>query len=65
MVHEFDLDFQREIAANTVVSVSYLGSLGGNLPRFVDINLNAPASTVTYTITGRQPGRANTDHSLV
>ncbi|HXN51308.1 MAG TPA: TonB-dependent receptor [Candidatus Acidoferrum sp.] len=52
MVHEFDIDFQREIAANTVVSVSYLGSLGGNLPRFVDINLNAPASTVAYTISG-------------
>jgi hypothetical protein len=52
MVHEFDLDFQRQIATNTVVSVSYLGSLGGNLPRFVDINLNPPSSTVTYTITG-------------
>jgi hypothetical protein len=52
MVHEFDLDFQREIAPNTVISVSYLGSLGGNLPRFVDINLNSPASTVTYTVSG-------------
>jgi Carboxypeptidase regulatory-like domain/TonB dependent receptor len=52
MVHEFDIDFQREIATNTVVSVSYLGSLGGNLPRFVDINLNPPSSTVTYTING-------------
>jgi hypothetical protein len=52
MVHEFDLDFQREIATNTVVSVSYLGSLGGNLPRFVDINLNAPSSTATYTFNG-------------
>jgi carboxypeptidase family protein len=52
MVHEFDVDFQRQIATNTVVSVSYLGSLGGNLPRFVDINLNAPNSTVTYTISG-------------
>jgi len=52
MVHEFDIDLQREIATNTVVSVSYLGSLGGNLPRFVDINLNPPSSTVTYTING-------------
>src|SRR4029077_21191363 len=52
MVHEFDLDFQRQIATNTVVSVSYLGSLGGNLPRFVDINLNQPSSTVTYTFNG-------------
>jgi len=52
MVHEFDLDFQREIATNTVVSVSYLGSLGGNLPRFVDINLDTPTHTVTYKFAG-------------
>jgi hypothetical protein len=52
MVHEFDIDFQREIATNTVLSLSYLGSLGGNLPRFVDINLNPPSSSVTYTISG-------------
>jgi hypothetical protein len=52
MVHEFDLDFQREIATNTVFSVSYLGSLGGNLPRFVDTNLGTPSHTVTYTFVG-------------
>jgi hypothetical protein len=52
MVHEFDVDFQRQIATNTVLSISYLGSLGGNLPRFVDTNLFAPSSTVGYTILG-------------
>jgi hypothetical protein len=52
MVHEFDVDFQREIATNTVVSVSYLGSLGGNLPRFVDTNLDSPSHTVTYKFLG-------------
>ncbi len=52
MVHEFDLDFQREIATNTVVSVSYLGSLGRRLPRFVDTNLFQPTTNVTYTFTG-------------
>jgi hypothetical protein len=52
MVHEFDIDFQREIATNTVVSVSYLGSLGGNLPRFVDTNLGAPTHTATYKFAG-------------
>jgi Carboxypeptidase regulatory-like domain len=52
MVHEFDLDFQREIATNTVVSVSYLGSLGGNLPRFIDTNLGSPSHTVTYKFVG-------------
>src|SRR5712692_2323565 len=52
MVHEFDVDFQREIATNTVVSLSYLGSLGRRLPRFVDTNLFQPTTTVTYTFTG-------------
>jgi hypothetical protein len=52
MVHEFDLDFQREIATNTVVSLSYLGSLGRRLPRFVDTNLFQPTTSVTYTFTG-------------
>jgi hypothetical protein len=52
IVNEFDVDFQREIATNTVVSVSYLGSLGGNLPRFVDVNLAPPTQTATYTFKG-------------
>ncbi len=52
MVHQFDLDFQRQIAINTVVSVSYLASLGGNLPRFVDVNLAPPSHTATYTFKG-------------
>jgi hypothetical protein len=52
MVHEFDVDVQHEIAPNTVVSFSYLGSLGRNLPRFVDLNLAAPTATLTYTVKG-------------
>ena len=52
MVHEFDVDFERQIATNTMVSLSYLGSLGGNLPRFVDVNLAAPTQTTTYTFKG-------------
>jgi hypothetical protein len=51
MVHEYDLEVERQIATNTVVSVSYIGSLGRRLPRFVDTNL-APANlTTTYTVT--------------
>jgi len=52
MVHEFDLEVEREIATNTVVSVSYVGSLGRRLPRFVDTNLAAPTLTTTYTVVG-------------
>lgn len=54
MVHEFDMQFERQIATNTVVSISYLGSLGRRLPRFVDTNLatTAPTLTTTYTVVG-------------
>jgi len=33
-----------------VLSVSYLGSFGRELPDFVDTNLNPSSSTVTYTV---------------
>ena len=52
MVHEYDLEVEREIATNTVVSVSYIGSLGRRLPRFLDTNLAAPTLTTTYTVVG-------------
>lgn len=52
LIHEFDAVFEHEIARNTAVSVSYIGSLGRNLPLFVDRNLFPPASTITYTISG-------------
>jgi len=51
-VHEFDLEVEREIAKNTGVSVSYIGSLGRHLPNFVDTNLAAPTLTTTYTVVG-------------
>ena len=52
MVHEADLVFEREIAPNTVVSVSYLMSLGRELPNFVDLNLPYPNTTRTFTVVG-------------
>ena len=52
MIHQADLIFEREIARNTVVSVSYLLSLGRRLPTFVDINLPFPTTSVTYTVQG-------------
>jgi len=51
-VHETDLTVEREIAKNTVVSVSYLGSFGRSLPDFVDTNTGAPTTTITYTVSG-------------
>jgi hypothetical protein len=52
MVHEYDLEVEHEFAKNTAVSISYIGSLGRRLPRFVDTNLAAPTLTTTYTAVG-------------
>lgn len=37
-IHQFDFIFEHQIMKNTVVSVSYVGSLGRNLPTFFDLN---------------------------
>jgi outer membrane receptor protein involved in Fe transport len=51
-IHQWDFIFEREIARNTVVSASYLGSFGNSLPNFVDTNLPPPARTVPISIVG-------------
>jgi outer membrane receptor protein involved in Fe transport len=50
MVHEFDAEVERQIATNTVVSVSYVGSLGRRLPRFVDTNLAPTTLQNTFAV---------------
>jgi hypothetical protein len=51
-IHQYDLIFEREIARNTVVSASYLGSFGNSLPNFVDTNLRPPTTFVDARIVG-------------
>ncbi|HLL16795.1 MAG TPA: TonB-dependent receptor [Pyrinomonadaceae bacterium] len=51
LIHQADIIFEREIAPNTAVSVSYLFSRGRSLPTFVDENLPAPVNA-TYTFSG-------------
>lgn len=51
-IHQWDFVFEREIARNTVVSASYLGSFGNSLPNFVDTNLPAPSRLVTLSVVG-------------
>ena len=51
-IHQWDFIFEREIARNTVVSASYLGSFGNSLPNFVDTNLPLPRRTVALNIVG-------------
>jgi len=52
-VNEIDIIFEREIARNTAISISYLFTQATKLPSFVDLNL-APntGATRTYTISG-------------
>ncbi len=55
LVYEYDLILEQKIAANTMVSVSYVGSAGRNLPLFIDANLPVPSGTVTYQASGGGP----------
>jgi len=48
---EFDLVAEHQITSNTLVSVSYIGSIGRFLPVGLDTNLPTPTS-IAYTISG-------------
>jgi hypothetical protein len=52
LINQYDVILERQIMKNTVVSVAYLGSLGRNLPTFVDQNLRPLGTSVTYTTVG-------------
>jgi len=66
-IHQYDLVLERQIMKNTVVSFSYLGSLGRHLPTFIDQNLvlcsqrtstsaNCTQNFINYTIVGGPRG---------
>ncbi len=48
---QFDMAVQQDLGSNTILSVSYLGSLGRELPNYLNVDLN-PASryTINYTV---------------
>lgn len=50
---QFDLAVQQNLGRGNVLSISYLGALGRELPNFLNLNLN-PAATynVNYVVTG-------------
>jgi hypothetical protein len=60
-IHQVDLVFERQISRNTVVSASYLASLGRRLPTFIDRNLSQPTGTRFLNIPATDPltGAAN------
>ncbi len=49
-IQQADMVLEREIAHNTVVSVSYLMSRGDDITIPADINLPAPTGTTTFTV---------------
>ena len=51
-IHQADVVFERQILPNTVVSASFLMSLGRRLPTFIDRNLPAPVSRTFPFING-------------
>jgi hypothetical protein len=69
-IHQMDLTLEHDLGWNTVVSASYLGSLGRQLPTFVDTNIctavNVPLAgctapgSITYTVVGGGPLTAPT-----
>jgi hypothetical protein len=51
-VHEADLAIERDLGHNTVFAVTYMASLGRELPRAIDTNFSlSDTATYTYTIT--------------
>ncbi len=52
LIHQYDVIIERQIAKNTVASVSYIGSLGRSLPTFVDLNLVRTGTSTTYSVVG-------------
>ncbi len=51
MIHQYDVIFEHQLMKNTVVSASFIGSIGRNLPTFVNHNLRRTGQT-TYTVNG-------------
>ncbi len=51
-IHQADVVFERQILPNTVVSASFLVSLGRRLPQFTDRNLPAPVTRTFPFING-------------
>ena len=59
-IHQADLILEREVAHNTVISASYLLSLGRELPNFIDTNLDPSSRTnVAYNFTSDYYSGAN------
>jgi carboxypeptidase family protein len=54
-IHQMDLTVERDLGWGTVLSVSYLGSLGRELPNFVDTNIAPSTKQITYSVLNGGP----------
>ena len=54
-IHETDLTVEHDLGWNTVISATYLGSYGRELPDFVDQNIAPSTQNITYTVVGGGP----------
>jgi len=61
-VYQIDASVQQDLGHKTVFGLAYMGSLGKELPNFVDANIAPSTTTQTYTFTG---GPLNGDHWTV
>jgi hypothetical protein len=52
MIQEYDMVVEHQVSPNTVVSLSWLGSLGHFLPTSVDTNLPSTPGSFSYAING-------------
>jgi len=52
LINQYDIILEHQLSKNTVVSVSYIGSLGRSLPTFVDQNFQRTGTSNTFTIIG-------------
>lgn len=69
-IHQIDLTLEHDLGWDTVFSISYLGSLGRQLPDFGDVNIctavvagtgcTRPVQSITYTFSGNGPIPAGT-----
>ena len=57
-IQEIDLSFQQDLGWNSVLSVSYLGALGRELPDFTDVNISPSTTSVNYTVCGARGSAA-------
>ena len=51
LINQYDVILEHQLMKNTVVSVSYIGSLGRNLPTFFDLNYQRTGAS-TFTLVG-------------